>query len=48
VARASTTFLDSGDPFPTLAFDTVGHGRVVLPGAVASDWAVVLVYRGHW
>ena len=48
MARASAAFLDSGDPFPSLAFDTVGHGRVVLPDAVAGAWAAVLVYRGHW
>jgi hypothetical protein len=47
VARASEP-LDTGASFPELTFDTVAHGRIALPAALAGRWGLVLVYRAHW
>lgn len=35
MARAGTFILDSGDKFPQLAMDTVRHGHLILPDALA-------------
>ncbi len=48
MARASSFVLDSGDRFPSLSMDTVGHGRLSLPEAFGEDWGVFLIYRAHW
>lgn len=48
MAREGTFVLDSGDLFPALALDTVGHGRVSLPDGFGDRWGVFLVYRAHW
>ncbi len=48
MAREGTFILDSGDVFPTLAMDTVAHGRVTLPDGFGDGWGVFLVYRAHW
>ncbi len=47
MARAGTP-LDTGAPMPELSVDTIGHGRLDIPGTFGSKWGVVLVYRGHW
>lgn len=39
--------LDEGAPFPELEFETIAHGRMRLPDAIAGKWTVVLIYRGH-
>jgi hypothetical protein len=48
MARSGSFILDSGDPFPALTMDTVGHGRLTLPEAFGEGWGVFLIYRGHW
>jgi hypothetical protein len=42
MARESAFILDSGDRFPTLTLDTLGHGRVTLPEGFGDGWAVFL------
>jgi peroxiredoxin len=39
--------LNPGDTFPTLTL-TTQDGDLVLPDAVAGEFAVVLIYRGSW
>jgi peroxiredoxin len=39
--------LNPGDTFPTLTV-TTQDGDLVLPDAVAGEFAVVLIYRGSW
>ena len=46
--RMTDKMIDSGDPFPGLEVDQVGGGKISLPGDLAGDWGVVLLYRGHW
>lgn len=46
--RMTDKMIDSGDPFPSLEADRVGGGKISLPGDLAGDWGVVLLYRGHW
>jgi hypothetical protein len=46
--RMVDKMLDSGDPFPRLAFDRVGGGKLRLPDDLAGNWGTVLFYRGHW
>lgn len=48
MARAGAFILDSDDVFPTLAMDTVAHGRVTLPDSFGDGWGAFLVYRAHW
>lgn len=48
MARVSTHFLDSGDPFVALEMDTVDHGHVRLPDLWEGGWGVILIYRAHW
>ena len=48
MAREGTVILDTGDRFPTLTMETVGHGRLTLPEAFGNRWGVFLVYRAHW
>ena len=48
MARAGSTVLDSGQPFPAVAMETVAHGRVSLPGALGDGFGVVVLYRAHW
>ena len=40
--------LDSGTTFPALELKLTQGGTVRLPDDIASDYAVVLFYRGHW
>jgi hypothetical protein len=48
MAREGTFILDSGDRFPALTMDTVGHGQVTLPEGFGDGWGIFLVYRAHW
>lgn len=40
--------LTPGDPFPELTVPLTGGGRLDLPGALAGNYGVVLLYRGSW
>jgi peroxiredoxin len=40
--------LENGQTFPSLQLPRVGGGTVSLPGDLAGDFGVVLVYRGSW
>ena len=40
--------LDAGDRFPGMTLALVGGGKVSLPDDLASDYGVILFYRGHW
>ncbi len=40
--------LGAGDMFPEFEVDTVGHGRLKLPGALGGRYSVLLFYRGWW
>ena len=46
--RMTDKMIDSGDPFPSLEVGQVGGGKISLPGDLAGDWGVILLYRGHW
>jgi hypothetical protein len=48
MAREGTLILDTGNVFPTLALETVAHGRVIVPDGFGDGWGVFLVYRAHW
>jgi hypothetical protein len=48
MATENQQVLDSGDAFPALEAETVGHGALRLPEHFGEDWGVVLVYRAHW
>jgi peroxiredoxin len=40
--------LENGQTFPALQLPKVGGGTLSLPGDLAGDFGVVLVYRGAW
>ena len=40
--------LDTGDRFPDLTLALVAGGEIRLPADLASDYSVILFYRGHW
>ena len=40
--------LDAGDRFPDMTLALSGGGTVRLPDDLASDYSVILFYRGHW
>ena len=40
--------LDAGATFPSVELKLTQGGTVRLPDDIASDYAVVLFYRGHW
>ena len=40
--------LDTGDRFPEMTLALARGGRVSLPDDLASDYNVILFYRGHW
>jgi len=48
MAYQEGSFLDSGDRFPEMAFETVAHGRVRIDESFARGYGVVFLYRGHW
>lgn len=47
-AATATPRIEVGERFPTVAARLVGGGDLILPDDVEGDWAVVLLYRGHW
>ncbi len=48
MARPNTMQLDTDDRFPELELELLDADSLQLPGGLAGDWTVVLVYRGHW
>jgi hypothetical protein len=43
------TQLKDGDRFPSLAGQSVAHGAITLPDALAEgSYGVILAYRAHW
>ena len=40
--------LENGQKFPSLQLPLVDGGKLSLPGDLAGDFAVVLIYRGSW
>lgn len=36
------------DMFPSMTLSLVGGGTMALPNDVATPYAIVLFYRGHW
>jgi len=40
--------LSNGEQFPTITASRVGGGEMSIPKDLASRWAVLLFYRGHW
>jgi peroxiredoxin len=42
------TLLHPGDAFPSLSLELPHGDTLDLPGALAGDFGVVLVYRGAW
>ena len=40
--------LENGQKFPSLELPLTGGGTLSLPGDLAGDFGVVLVYRGSW
>lgn len=45
---SSTEKLGPGDVFPELKFRASDRSEFVLPRDIATDYAIVLFYRGHW
>lgn len=43
-----TEKLRAGETLPQLTLDVVDGGSVTLPDDLATDFGVVLLYRGHW
>ncbi|MFO7885333.1 MAG: hypothetical protein R6U68_10955 [Desulfobacteraceae bacterium] len=48
MARAQGVFLDTGDRFPSMTFETVEHGQVRIDEDFTRGYGVVLIYRGQW
>jgi peroxiredoxin len=48
MARAGSTILDSGDPFPKLTFKLTDGSEIETPTGLRHPWNVVLFNRGHW
>ena len=48
MTRAGTRVLDSGETLPTVAMETVAHGRIMVPDRFGENWGVLLLYRAHW
>jgi peroxiredoxin len=42
------SLLRPGDQFPELTMTPPGGGTIALPGALAGEFGVVLLYRGSW
>ena len=40
--------LGSGDRFPQISLKAAGGEAFVLPDDIATEYAIVLFYRGHW
>ena len=40
--------LQQGDRFPSIKLNLVDGGTVQIPDDIASRYAAVLFYRGHW
>ncbi len=40
--------LENGQRFPSLQLPLVGGGQLSLPGDLAGEFGVVLIYRGSW
>jgi len=40
--------LDSGDMFPQMTLTTTREDLLTLPQDIATSFAIVLFYRGHW
>ena len=40
--------LGAGDRFPDMTLALVGGGDITLPIDLASDYNVIVFYRGHW
>ena len=43
-----TEKLNIGDTFPELTLQVASGGALTLPGGIATPYAIVLFYRGHW
>ena len=48
LARERADHVNVGDRFPIVTAHRVGGSEMALPRDVEADWAVVLLYRGHW
>lgn len=48
MAQSLGNKLDSGDAFPDLELQLVGGGTQRISTLTASQWSVVLLYRGDW
>jgi hypothetical protein len=47
--KAIGNILTGGQCFPRLEGESLLHGAIALPDAVAAGrWSVVLTYRAHW
>lgn len=40
--------LKANDSFPSIGGSTIGGGELTIPEGLASEWNVVILYRGHW
>ena len=40
--------LRAGEKLPRISLDVVGGGSLTLPDDIQTDFAVLLLYRGHW
>jgi len=43
-----TDKLNLGGTFPSLTLKIAGGGTISLPDDIATPYAIVLFYRGHW
>lgn len=40
--------LNLGDTFPALALRIAGGGTLTVPDDLATPYAIIMFYRGHW
>lgn len=40
--------LSLGGAFPALTLNVAGGGTLNVPGDIATPYAILLFYRGHW
>ena len=43
-----TEKLNIGDTFPALTLNIAGGGALNVPADIATPYAILLFYRGHW
>ena len=48
MAKSENTMLDTNYKFPFMSLQTAKHDKVLIDDNFSNEYAVVLIYRGHW